>query len=173
MIRPGGIEALRPIPSHYERARRLFREPFCVRLPGSHRDLECAHVVVSKQLGVIGRPLPCGRLDPLRHRLVPFCPRCSGNPPVGHVPGKGMPEGVFLFALDRRVAHRADPLPGYELAEGAAHVVAATHGVEGALPEHLAYDRRILDGTVLVVGEHIESGPDERLHGFRHRDRVL
>jgi hypothetical protein len=138
---------------------------------GGPRERERLAVVVREQLGVVLHPLPRDPLDPTRRRLVLARARRPRDLGVGDVAHEPMAECELRLALDRREPCRAHELAPHQLVEAVADgaLFVAPDGRDGAGPEHLADDGRVLEERLAFGAERVEPRRDQRLDGLRDR----
>jgi len=158
------VQRHRPIPRLAENETPPLRKMLC-RQAARLRQLERHRVVVGKRLGMVGGPSQ--RLDPLRDGFVLLSPFGARDLPVGHLTDEQVPEGVLRLVADRRPRRALDeafPLEDMELLFGAC---AGPPTDDTAEPEDLAEDGRILEQSLLVGRQEIQSCRDDSLDRFR------
>jgi hypothetical protein len=91
--------------------------------------------------------------------------RRTGDLRICHVADEQVPERVFGLALNRGPPSGPKQLLASELVQALAHVthVDAPHLGEGARPEHLADDRRVVEQRLTMRRQRIETRGDQRL----------
>ncbi len=171
--RPPLVEVPHPVAGQDEHAPGLLPELLDLRLePRRDRQVERAAEVVREQLRHVRDAVPGQPLDPGGGRPVLPDPRGPRDLAVGDVADQRVPERVLRLPLDRGAPRLPDELLPGELVHGLAddRLVHAGHRGEGARPEHLPHDRRVLEEGLAVRGQRVQAGGDDGLDGFRDRD---
>src|SRR5262249_31440464 len=154
---------------HPEVADRLLFEPRSLGKTRSVGQLECLQGVVCEDIGQGFKPLTRLALDPCRSRWMPGCavgPRHAG---VTDVSNEDMPEAVLRLALHRRRARMPHELLTRKLVERELDVAQfpLAHLCDRACPKHLAEDGGVLEKSLPLQRQRVETSRDQGLDRLR------